>query len=52
MNASKNDGRKLIQVTMRPELHDQVKERCDELDLPVTVWIRELIKQALARPEP
>lgn len=41
-------ARKLIQLTVKPELWQEVKELCDRLDMPVTVWARELIKRELA----
>ena len=47
----RSDGRRIISVTMQPELYDQLYEACKELDLPVTVWCREAIKAHLERRE-
>jgi predicted DNA-binding protein len=33
---------------MQPELYDQLYARCRELDRPITVYVREAIKAALA----
>lgn len=51
MTTRKDDGRKVLQLTMKPELYDQVKEHCQQLDIPVTVWARELIKRAMESNE-
>lgn len=39
--------RKLIQLTIKPELWLAIKEHCARLDMPITVWARELIKREL-----
>ena len=46
------DGRYLVQLTMREELYRQLQVRCRELDVPITVWARELIRRELAQPTP
>lgn len=51
----RSDGRRVISVTMQPDLYDQLYARCRELDRPITVYVREAIKAALAvvqEPEP
>lgn len=48
MTTRADDGRKLIQLTMRPDLYHQIKEHCQSLDMPITIWARELIKRELA----
>lgn len=48
MTTRADDGRKLIQLTMRPDLYNQIKEHCQALDMPITIWARELIKRELA----
>jgi hypothetical protein len=50
MPTRKDDGRKLIQLTMKPDLYAQVKATCAQLDIPCTVWMRELIKRELNNP--
>jgi hypothetical protein len=32
---------------MQPELYDQLRARCKELDTPLTVFVRDAIKAAL-----
>lgn len=51
MSTRKDDGRKLIQLTMRPDLYNQIKDHCRSLDMPVTLWARELIKRELKSQE-
>jgi predicted DNA-binding protein len=43
----RSDGRRVISVTMQPDLYDQLYARCKELDRPITVFVREAIKSAL-----
>lgn len=43
----RKDGRRIVSVTMKPELYEQLIERCRELDLPVTVFARNAITAAL-----
>ena len=45
----RKDGRRLIQLTMKPEFYDRIQEHCAAADVPATVWVRELIKKELAR---
>jgi len=44
----RSDGRRVISATMQPELYEQLRSRCKELDTPLTVFVREAIKAALA----
>ena len=43
----RSDGRRVISVTMQPDLYDRLYAKCRQLDQPVTVFVRELLKQAL-----
>ena len=52
MTTRKDDNRKLIQLTMKPDLYDRIRNHCSALDMPITVWARELIKRELAATEP
>jgi hypothetical protein len=45
----RSDGRFLIQLTMREDLYREIQTRCRELDVPVTVWARDLIRRELAQ---
>lgn len=47
MTTRKDDGRKLIQLTAQPEFYERVRQHCRKLDIPVTVWARELMKREL-----
>jgi hypothetical protein len=47
----RSDGRRVISATMQPELYDQLYAHCRQLDLPITVFVREAIKAALP-PDP
>ena len=51
MTTRKDDGRKLIQITMLPDLYQQIRNHCKQLDLPITIWVRELIKRELEQNE-
>lgn len=42
-----NDKRHHATVTMTEDLFSQVKERCKQEDVPLTVWVRNLIKKEL-----
>ena len=44
------DGRCQVTVTMLPEIYDRLHSRCDEIDQPITVFVRELIKRELNKP--
>lgn len=43
----KEKERFLLSVTVREDLHQEVKEVCERLDIPMTVWCREAIKAKL-----
>jgi hypothetical protein len=49
MTTRKDDGRKLVQLTMRSELYERVRRYCDDREIPVSVWARDLIRQELDR---
>jgi hypothetical protein len=48
----KRDGRFIVSVSMKEELHDQLMAACAASDLPITVWVREAIKSKLATSQP
>ena len=52
MSTRRDDNRKLIQLTMKPDLYDRIRSHCSALDMPITVWARELIKRELDAPAP
>ena len=43
----RSDGRRVISATMQPELYEQLYAHCKELDIPITVFVREAISRAL-----
>jgi hypothetical protein len=32
---------------MQPELYEKLRVHCKELDTPVSVWVRQLLKESL-----
>lgn len=46
------NNRRIVSISMKPELHARLWDHCKELDQPVTVFVRELIKQALPSTPP
>ncbi len=48
----RSDGRRVISATMQPELYDRLYAHCKELDIPVTVFVREAISKALPAEKP
>lgn len=50
MTIRKETGRKLIQLSVKPHFWDEIKDHCDGLDIPVTIWARELMKRELDHP--
>lgn len=49
MKDPKNKGRCLLQVSIKPDLYEQMKARCEELDVPMAIWTRQLITRELER---
>ena len=45
----KDDNRRLVQITVKPEMYEVVRAYCADQDIPITLWARELIKKELAR---
>ena len=46
---SKIRTRRIVSVTMQHQLYEELHARCEELDQPITVYVRGLIKQALKK---
>ena len=44
------NNRRIVSISMKPDLHAQLWSHCKEIDQPVTVFVRELIKKALLTP--
>jgi len=45
--ATRQSGREVISVTMKPDIYAKLKEICVQKDLPVSVFIRNLILKEL-----
>jgi hypothetical protein len=52
MTTRKDDNRRLIQITVQPDLYDKIRQHCNNLDMPITVWVRGLMREAMANPSP
>ena len=50
MNPTKK-SRKMIGITMRPDLFDKAHAAADQNDLPLTAWVRQLVEAELKRME-
>jgi hypothetical protein len=49
MTTRKDATRRLLQITMKPDFYEAVREYCSGLDVPMTIWARELMKRELGR---
>jgi hypothetical protein len=43
----RSDGRRLIQLTMKPDLYERIREHCNSIDTPMTIWARQIICREL-----
>lgn len=43
----RSDNRHFLQVTMQPSLYEEVKAHCKAIDMPITVWARQLMQKEL-----
>lgn len=50
MTYTKPSGRRLLQVSLKPEFYAVVQRYCDEIDVPMALWVRSLIQRELAAP--
>jgi hypothetical protein len=46
---TRSSNRRLIQVSVKPDLYERIREHCDQIDIPMAIWARELIKRELER---
>jgi hypothetical protein len=42
--------RRLLQISLKPDLYEQIRAHCAVIDMPMAIWTRELIKRELERP--
>jgi hypothetical protein len=47
MATRKDSNRRLLQVSLKPDFYERVQQHCAELDVPMAIWVRELIKREL-----
>jgi hypothetical protein len=52
MTTRKDDGRKLIQLTLSPDLYTRIRSHCAEIEMPITVWARNLMRLELDKRPP
>jgi hypothetical protein len=38
---------RLVQLRFKPDFYDRIRSHCKALDVPITVWARELIRREL-----
>ena len=46
----KDPTRRLLQVSMKPDFYEAVQRYCAEIDVPMAIWARELMKRELQQP--
>ena len=44
-----NTNRRLLQVSIKPDFYERIRAHCAQLDIPMAIWARELIKRELER---
>ena len=42
-------SRKLLQVSLKSDLYEQIRLHCARIDIPMAIWARELIKRELSK---
>ena len=47
--ANYRNGRKLISVTVQPELYARIKDVCETTDVPVSVWARQALEREVRK---
>lgn len=45
-------SRRLLQISMKTELHEAIQQHCAALDVPMAIWAREVIKRELNNQTP
>ena len=51
MTRQHSTGRRILSVSMQPDLHQLVFAAAQSEDVPITVWVRDAIKARLAAME-
>jgi hypothetical protein len=47
MTTRKTDGRRLLQISLKPDFYELVQQHCRMLDVPMTIWARDLIRREI-----
>ena len=47
MTTRKPEGRRLLQISLKPGFYEVVQQHCRQIDVPMTVWARDLIRREL-----
>jgi hypothetical protein len=47
MTSKKGSDRRLLQVSLRADFYAKVQAHCARIELPMAIWVRELIKREL-----
>lgn len=47
---ARDPNRRQLNFTTTKDLHEQIHAVCMELDVPVSVWLRNIIKRELENP--
>lgn len=50
MTSNRSKNRRLLQVSLKPEFYAVVQQHCDEIDVPMALWVRSLIQREIAVP--
>ena len=44
-------SRRLLQVSIKADLYERIRAHCVQLDIPMAIWARELIKREMERSQ-
>ena len=47
MTSKKAPDRRLLQVSLRGDFYAKVQAHCARIELPMTIWVRQLIKREI-----
>jgi predicted DNA-binding protein len=51
MTTRKGTDRRLLQVSLKPDFYEQLRQHCSQLDMPMAIWVRELIKREIEKAQ-
>lgn len=47
---TRSKNRRLIQVSVKPDYYEVVRAHCEQIDVPIALWVRSLIQRELSVP--